>query len=425
MTMLAELVDVVIGVDTHKHTHTAAVVAAATGGLVAETDGRDRPGRLPAAARLADRHAGLAGVVDRGHRRLRRRPDPLPGRARRARHRARPPRARRPAATAPSPTRSTPSAPPAKRSPASSWPSPAPAAHAGRAGGAAGRPPFRSRRLHRRPAPAPAPSSSPPPSRSATRFRGQSHRHHGQPPAHGCAGHASWDVETAPPRPVLRDLARRMPTLDAEARDHTSRPSSRSSSPGGPTCSTSSASARSSPPPCCAPGPTPAASATKPRSPCSPAPRRSPPPRATRTATGSTAAATASSTAPCTRIVLVPAALRPRHPRLRRRRRPKARPTARSCAASLDEYRCCDPEPGSWLLGRRQGTASLLCRQTASFSPAAPGAPRPCRPASGTCPIEGRTMKNRRQGLDHRRSHHRLQRRRPDVRRLGLGQRHP
>jgi hypothetical protein len=33
--------------------------------------------------------------------------------------------------------------------------------------------------------------------------------------------------------------------------------------------------------------------------------------------------------------------------------------------------------PGSWLLGRRQGTASLLCRQTASFSSAAPGAPRP------------------------------------------------
>jgi transposase len=31
MAMLAELVEVVIGVDTHKHTHTAAVVAAATG----------------------------------------------------------------------------------------------------------------------------------------------------------------------------------------------------------------------------------------------------------------------------------------------------------------------------------------------------------------------------------------------------------
>jgi transposase len=42
--------------------------------------------------------------------------------------------------------------------------------------------------------------------------------------------------------------------------------------------------------------------------------------------------------------------------------------------------------PGSWLLGRRQGTAPLLCHQTASFSPAAPGAPRPSRPASGTRP---------------------------------------
>ena len=31
MIMLAERVDVVIGIDTHKHTHTAAVVAAGTG----------------------------------------------------------------------------------------------------------------------------------------------------------------------------------------------------------------------------------------------------------------------------------------------------------------------------------------------------------------------------------------------------------
>lgn len=34
--MLAELVEVVIGVDTHKHTHTAAVVAAATGAVLAQ-----------------------------------------------------------------------------------------------------------------------------------------------------------------------------------------------------------------------------------------------------------------------------------------------------------------------------------------------------------------------------------------------------
>jgi transposase len=34
MAMLADLVDVVIGVDTHKHTHTAAVVTAATGAVI-------------------------------------------------------------------------------------------------------------------------------------------------------------------------------------------------------------------------------------------------------------------------------------------------------------------------------------------------------------------------------------------------------
>ena len=34
MAMLADSVEVVIGVDTHKHTHTAAVVAAATGAVI-------------------------------------------------------------------------------------------------------------------------------------------------------------------------------------------------------------------------------------------------------------------------------------------------------------------------------------------------------------------------------------------------------
>ena len=36
MAMLADSVEVVIGVDTHKHTHTAAVVAAATGTVVSQ-----------------------------------------------------------------------------------------------------------------------------------------------------------------------------------------------------------------------------------------------------------------------------------------------------------------------------------------------------------------------------------------------------
>jgi transposase len=34
MTMLAESVDLVVGVDTHKHTNTAAVVRAAAGGVL-------------------------------------------------------------------------------------------------------------------------------------------------------------------------------------------------------------------------------------------------------------------------------------------------------------------------------------------------------------------------------------------------------
>ena len=34
MAMLADLVELVIGVDTHKHTHTAAVVVAATGAVI-------------------------------------------------------------------------------------------------------------------------------------------------------------------------------------------------------------------------------------------------------------------------------------------------------------------------------------------------------------------------------------------------------
>ena len=39
MPMLADEVDVVIGVDTHKHTHSAAVVLAGTGAAGDFTDG--------------------------------------------------------------------------------------------------------------------------------------------------------------------------------------------------------------------------------------------------------------------------------------------------------------------------------------------------------------------------------------------------
>ncbi len=59
MTMLAELVDVVIGVDNHKHTHTAAVVLSTTGAAVAEmTVGTDLDGFGDLVA-MADQHSGL------------------------------------------------------------------------------------------------------------------------------------------------------------------------------------------------------------------------------------------------------------------------------------------------------------------------------------------------------------------------------
>ena len=59
MSMLAEVVDVVIGVDTHKHTHTAAVIDAKTGAVLAElTVGTDPDGYAELVA-MADAHSGL------------------------------------------------------------------------------------------------------------------------------------------------------------------------------------------------------------------------------------------------------------------------------------------------------------------------------------------------------------------------------
>lgn len=56
MTMLADQVDLVIGVDTHKHTHTAAVVVAATGRVVGEATVHANPHGYAELVRLADRH---------------------------------------------------------------------------------------------------------------------------------------------------------------------------------------------------------------------------------------------------------------------------------------------------------------------------------------------------------------------------------
>jgi transposase len=59
MSMLAELVEVVIGVDTHKDTHTAAVVDARTGGVLARVTVAADPDGYAELSVLAEQHSGL------------------------------------------------------------------------------------------------------------------------------------------------------------------------------------------------------------------------------------------------------------------------------------------------------------------------------------------------------------------------------
>ncbi|MCZ2818712.1 IS110 family transposase [Modestobacter sp. VKM Ac-2984] len=59
MSMLAELVEVVIGVDTHSQTHTAAVVDAHTGGVLARATVIADPDGYQALVELAEQHSGL------------------------------------------------------------------------------------------------------------------------------------------------------------------------------------------------------------------------------------------------------------------------------------------------------------------------------------------------------------------------------
>lgn len=59
MSMLAELVEVVIGVDTHKHTHTAAVVDARTGAVLDRVTVTADPDGYAELVAVAGRHSGL------------------------------------------------------------------------------------------------------------------------------------------------------------------------------------------------------------------------------------------------------------------------------------------------------------------------------------------------------------------------------
>jgi transposase len=66
MSMLAELVEVVIGVDTHKDTHTAAVVDASTGGVLARVTVAADPDGYAELIALAEQHSGLRGWAVEG-----------------------------------------------------------------------------------------------------------------------------------------------------------------------------------------------------------------------------------------------------------------------------------------------------------------------------------------------------------------------
>jgi transposase len=59
VSMLAEIVDIVIGVDTHKSTHTAAVVSASTGAALDELTIDTDPDGYAALVGLVERHGGL------------------------------------------------------------------------------------------------------------------------------------------------------------------------------------------------------------------------------------------------------------------------------------------------------------------------------------------------------------------------------
>ena len=65
MAMLADTVELVIGVDTHKHTHTAAVVVAATGAMIQQVTVPAAPAGYRQLLKLADQHQGHHHVVRR------------------------------------------------------------------------------------------------------------------------------------------------------------------------------------------------------------------------------------------------------------------------------------------------------------------------------------------------------------------------
>ena len=312
LTDLREVVDVVIGVDTHVHTHSAAVIDAAAGGVLDEVTVEATAEGYAELVEFANNHAMLrAWAIEGtgGHG------------AGLSRHLMelseivivdRPKRSAR--ATARSPTRSTRSALPVKRWRGHDWALPEPAANASAVGLLAARRSAINASTEAQQQVFSLVIAAPETIR--VRFRGQKLAAMLNTAA-SMRLRSSWDVETTSTVMALRTLARRAHAMLKEARELQKAIVAIIRS-GALTCSRSSASDRSWRQQCCAPGPTPAASTPKQRSRCSPAWHRSrrtvaksPP------VTGSTATATASSTTHCTPWSKAGSSTRS-HPRLRR-----------------------------------------------------------------------------------------------------------
>ena len=278
MHMLAEVVEVVIGVDTHKHTHTAAVLAAATGAVLEQLTVPTTPAGYQQLLLLADRHDGRrvwaiesTGGYGAGLTRF------LAAHAEQVVELDRPKRtARRHGAKSDSldATRAAREALGRDRlaQPRAAGQRAALSVRLAARRSAVQAATDAQRQLHALVVAAPDTLRSrlrglttPRLVRSCGRLRQQ----------------ATWDVETAATAASLRALARRIQLLDREIADHT-RAITTWCGPGDPICSTGPGWARSWPPSCCAPGPTRAAAEATPPSPCWVALRRSPPPPARR-----------------------------------------------------------------------------------------------------------------------------------------------
>ena len=93
LTDLREMVDVVIGVDTHVHTHSVAVVDTATGGVLDEITVEATPEGYAELVEFANGYPMLRAWAIEGTGGPRRRPEPSPGGDVGDRHRVGPPEA--------------------------------------------------------------------------------------------------------------------------------------------------------------------------------------------------------------------------------------------------------------------------------------------------------------------------------------------